>query len=84
MTKIAAVLSEVSKAMNRMSSSTYLSVKELLASPAWKYSHDRSQQKHSRAPTPVVLEGEQNYSERFTISGMYVMIFRGGSRNLAE
>ena len=73
MTKMAAVLSEVSKAMNRMSSSAYLSVKELLVSAAWKYSHDRSQQKHLREPTPVMLEGEQNYSECFNISGTQLM-----------
>ena len=71
MTKMAAVLSEVSSAMNRMSSSQYLSVKELLSSSMWKYAHQCPQQKHVETPPPVVLSGDSDYKEHFNIAGTH-------------
>ena len=71
MTKMAAVLSEVSSAMNRMSSSQYLSVKELVASTLWKYTHQCPEPKHPRSPPTVALEGEDSYKEQFNIAGMH-------------
>ena len=69
MNKMAAVLTEVSKAMSIMSSHGYLSVKELIASPMWKYAHDCPEQKHLMAPPTVTMRGADNYQEHFNISG---------------
>lgn len=73
MTKVAAVLSNVSQAMNKMSSPSYLSVKELLVSPMWKYIHDCPEQKHSKSPPTVALEGANNYHEQFNIAGNWTI-----------
>jgi len=75
MKEMAAVLMHVSSAMNQMSSSAYLSVKELLVSPTWKYSHECPEQKHPNAPPAVVLEGENDYRNHFNISGMYTAFY---------
>jgi hypothetical protein len=69
MAKMAAVLSEVSKEMGQISLDGYLSVKELLAVPMWKYSHTCPEQKHPKAPPTVALRGAGNYQEDFNISG---------------
>ena len=69
MTKMAAVLSKVSKVMSTMSTHGYLSVKELIASPMWKYAHDCPEQKHPKAPPTVTMGGADNYQEHFNMSG---------------
>lgn len=69
MTKLAAVMTGLSHAMNKMSSAGYLSVKELLTSPMWKYAHTCPVQKHPKAPPTLVLEGDENYHEHFNIAG---------------
>ena len=71
MTKMAAVLLETSEIMMRMPHSAYLSAKEQLASPMWKYSHECLEQKHTDSPPQVVLEGDSNYKEHFNISGVH-------------
>ena len=68
---MAAVLQRTSEIMSRMSHSAYLSVKEQLASPMWKYSHQCPDQKHTDSPPPVVLKGRSNYKEHFNISGRH-------------
>ena len=66
---MAIVLRQISEIMSNMSHSAYLSVKELLASSTWKYSHQCTDQKHTDTPPPVVLEGD-NYKEHLNISGI--------------
>ena len=63
MTNMAAVLSEVCKGMGGMTNSKYLSLKEHLISPTWKYLHIGSQQDHNQ---PVISAGD---GELLNISG---------------
>ncbi len=69
MTKMAALLPEVSQAMNKMSSSAYLSVKELLVSASWKYCHECPERKHPEAPPMIVMK---RGGEMFKISGNHL------------
>ena len=65
---MATVLLHTSEAMKDMSHASYLSVKELLISPAWKYSHMYPDRKHVHSPPDIVIKGK-DIEERFNISG---------------
>lgn len=69
MSKMAAVVCRMSETMKDMSQSSYLSVKELLASSSWKYLHDCPDRRHTQEPPKIVMEGEGDYKECFNISG---------------
>ena len=70
MTKMAALIQQTSEAMNLLSTNYYLSVKELLISSNWKYSHRCTKRRYSHTPK-VICEGEA-----FNLPGKYVYSYR--------
>ena len=75
MIKMAEILLRTSEVMNsqQFHHSTYLAVKELLATPTWKYSHSCSQIQHTADIPQVEMTGDGNYK----IPGTYVCISSG-------
>ena len=71
MTKMAAVLMHTSEVMNtQLSHSSYLAVKELMASPTWRYLHKQSERKHTTDPPKIIMTEWHDYKEHFEIAGM--------------
>ena len=70
MNKMAAIILSMCETTKDMPHSSYLSVKELLASSSWKYLHDCPDRKHTKDPPKIVMEGENDYREHFYISGI--------------
>ena len=69
MNKMAAIILRMCEIMKDMPHSSYLSVKELLASSSWKYLHDCPDRKYVMEPPRIVVEGDKHYREHFHISG---------------
>ena len=67
---MAEVLTRTSEVMPKISdpSSSYLSIKELLISPSWKYCHKCPSRKHCDSLTDIVIYSE-NKPKSFNISG---------------
>ena len=65
MSEMAAVLHGTSEVMKDMPHPSYLSVKELIVDPSWKYLHECPNRKHLQSPSPVILRGQ-----KFDISGL--------------
>ena len=61
MNKMAAIILQMSEIMKDMPHSSYLSVKELLASSSWKYLHDCPDRKYTQEPIKIVMEGDQDF-----------------------
>ena len=68
MREMAAVLRDTARIMRDMPHPSYLSVKELIVNPSWKYLHECPGRKHQQAPSLVILKDYPNHEE-FNISG---------------
>ena len=73
--KISAIVLRMSQTMKDMPHPFYLSVKELLVSPTWKYLHSCPDRSHTHEPPKVIVNGENEYTEHFNISGKFTCMF---------
>ena len=69
MKKMAGVIMYMADTMRRIPHSSYLSVKELLSSPSWKYMHECPERKHTQEPPRIVMDRKFDYKEHFHIAG---------------
>ena len=76
MSKMAAVLHHTSEVMtSQLPPSSYLAIKELLASPTWRYSHHCDQRMHTADVPQTVITGSDIGRECFEIAGTYTSCF---------
>ena len=71
MSKMASVLLQMADVMNGMERPVYRAVKELVASPTWKYSHQHQERMHTDQPPQIIMRGDDDYKEHFEIAGSY-------------
>ncbi len=69
MRKMAAVLLRTADVMKSLLRPSYLSVKELMASPTWRYSHHYTERNHPDQPPKIIMTGDDDYKEHFEIAG---------------
>lgn len=76
MSKMAAALQHMSETMKIMPHSSYLSVKELVASPSWKYIHNCPDRKNTHMPTKIdITEDESTEISGGTQNKIYVTMY---------
>ncbi len=66
---MATVLLRTADGMNGMERPAYLAVKELMASPSWRYSHRYPEMNHPYLPPKISMTGDDDYREHFEIAG---------------
>ena len=84
MNKMAAIILSVSEIMQEMPHSSYLSVKELLASSFWKYLHDCPDRKHTEEPPKIVMEIDKDCKRHFNIAGEHTYLISYSKENIVH